>query len=62
MNCGHCSGLMIPDPLDGGTVCCSCGRRTPQPPPPQRWPGRLPPRNPSPKTEKQSRDLGDETR
>ena len=18
-NCGHCSGLMIPDPLDGGT-------------------------------------------
>ena len=26
-NCGHCSGLMVPDPLDGGTVCSSCGGR-----------------------------------
>ena len=28
MRCGHCSGMMIPDPLDGGMVCSSCGRRT----------------------------------
>ena len=26
-NCGHCSGLMILDRLDGGTVCSLCGRR-----------------------------------
>ena len=43
ITCGTCSGIMLPDPLDGGTVCCSCGRRTAPPPAPQRWPGPLPP-------------------
>ena len=40
--CGTCSGMMLPDALDGGQVCCSCGRRTSPPPKPQRWPGKLP--------------------
>ena len=43
MNCVHSSGMMLPDALDGGQVCCSCGRRTAPPPEPARWPGRLPP-------------------
>ena len=35
-NCGTCHGMMTLDRLDGGTVCLSCGRRTPPPPAPQR--------------------------